>query len=349
MVLDFKVQNQILTRRDNNKVVRDSQNYLYAKLTCSEDWSGEKTMVFKGSSGDAYNVLLDDEDTCLVPWEVLTAERIYVSAFCGDLITANVVRIDTIKSGYEIGKESRIPTPDIYNQIIEKINDIEQGTVDPEVVAQIVDEYLQDKDFVTEDDVEAIVATYVTEHKDELKGDTGATGPQGPQGPQGEPGTNGQDGADGFSPTVTVKTSTEDTYILTITDANGSYDTPNLKGSGGGGGGEYDDANWVDVELRTGVTADNAKIRRIGNVVYFVVTNLAGTGSNYSFGITKHNIAEKYRPAFQMEQSMIINVGNTVPSIGRLIVRTGGGIIIGVPYVASPAVTQTSICLCWLV
>lgn len=349
MVLNFAVEKQILTRLDNEKVVRDSQNYLYIKLAYSEDWVGEKTMVFKGSNGEAYNVLLDDEDTCLVPWEVLTQERFYVSAFCGDLITANVVRIDTIKSGYEIGKESRIPTPDIYNQIIEKINDIEQGTVDPEVLAQLVDEYLSDKDFVTEDEVDAIVAAYVTEHKDELKGDTGATGPQGPQGPQGEPGTNGQDGADGFSPTVAVKTSTEDTYILTITDANGSYDTPNLKGSGGGGGGEYDDANWVDVELRTGVTADNAKIRRIGNVVYFVATNLAGTGSNYSFGITKSNLAEKYRPAFQMEQSMVVNIGNTVPSIGRFIVRTGGSIIIGSPYVASPAVTQTSICLCWLV
>ena len=39
----------------------------------------------------------------------------------------------------------------------------------------------------------------------------------------------------GLSLTWTVKTSTSDTYILTITDAEGSYDTPNLKGGGGGG------------------------------------------------------------------------------------------------------------------
>lgn len=37
--------------------------------------------------------------------------------------------------------------------------------------------------------------------------------------------------ADGVSPSITVKTSTNDTYILTITDENGSFDTPNLKGS----------------------------------------------------------------------------------------------------------------------
>lgn len=38
-------------------------------------------------------------------------------------------------------------------------------------------------------------------------------------------------GQDGFSPTVVVKTNTDSEYVLTITDANGSYDTPNLKGS----------------------------------------------------------------------------------------------------------------------
>lgn len=70
-------------------------------------------------------------------------------------------------------------------------------------------------------------------------GAEGAQGPQGLPGEKGEPGapgTNGTDGADGFSPTITVKESTAERYVLTITDASGSYDTPNLKGSGGGGG-----------------------------------------------------------------------------------------------------------------
>ena len=31
---------------------------------------------------------------------------------------------------------------------------------------------------------------------------------------------------------IIVKENTQDTYILTITDSEGSYDTPNLKGSG---------------------------------------------------------------------------------------------------------------------
>lgn len=47
---------------------------------------------------------------------------------------------------------------------------------------------------------------------------------------------DGTPGDDGFSPTITVKTSTSSEYVLTIQTADGSFDTPNLKGSGGGGG-----------------------------------------------------------------------------------------------------------------
>lgn len=83
---------------------------------------------------------------------------------------------------------------------------------------------------------------------DGAKGDTGATGATGATGPA---------GADGYSPTITVKTSTADTYILTITDANGSYDTPNLKGSGGSGSSTL--AELTDVDLN-GLAAGNVLI-----------------------------------------------------------------------------------------
>jgi hypothetical protein len=47
---------------------------------------------------------------------------------------------------------------------------------------------------------------------------------------------DGEDGDDGFSPKIEVKTDTSTTYILTITTADSSYDTPNLKGQDGGSG-----------------------------------------------------------------------------------------------------------------
>lgn len=62
------------------------------------------------------------------------------------------------------------------------------------------------------------------------KGDKGDTGERGSDGVDGKDGING---ADGFSPTIAVAENTSDRYILTITDANGTFNTPNLKGSGG--------------------------------------------------------------------------------------------------------------------
>lgn len=56
---------------------------------------------------------------------------------------------------------------------------------------------------------------------------------------------DGTDGTDGFSPEVTVKTSTDNTYILTITTIDGSYDTPNLKGGGSGGASSMEDLTDV--------------------------------------------------------------------------------------------------------
>lgn len=58
---------------------------------------------------------------------------------------------------------------------------------------------------------------------------------------------DGTNGTNGFSPEITVKTSTDSTYILTITTEGGSFDTPNLKG--GGSGGSSSMADLEDVEL----------------------------------------------------------------------------------------------------
>lgn len=197
MILFFTVDRQIITRQDYESVVQDSQNYLYAQFSFSEEWGGTITAVFRGKDGQTFNVLLDESGKCLVPWEVLTQPWFEVSVFCGNLITANVVKIYTIDSGYAIGEEGREPTPDIYSQIIEKIEEIEQRELSPEEVTEIISTYVEENGLTTETDVEQIVATYVTEHHDELKGDTGPQGPQGEAGPQGVQGETGATGPKG--------------------------------------------------------------------------------------------------------------------------------------------------------
>lgn len=97
---------------------------------------------------------------------------------------------------------------------------------------------------------------------------------QGPQGRQGE------NGVDGFSPTINVVSNTPSQYVLSITDINGTKQTPNLKGSlpqGGSTGmvltrygnedGEY---AWQTLPLATTV---NNGITRLATLEDFFPTN----------------------------------------------------------------------------
>lgn len=72
-----------------------------------------------------------------------------------------------------------------------------------------------------------------------LQGEQGIQGEKGDRGDTGEHGADGKDGtngADGFSPTISVAENTTSSYILTINDINGSFNTPNLKGQDGTSG-----------------------------------------------------------------------------------------------------------------
>lgn len=166
-MLEFSINGQIITRNDEDPIVRDSQNYVIAYFLGDEEWRshGTVTAVFKGADGQIFNMILSYDPhyghSCLVPWEVLTQPWFEVSAFCGNLITANTVKVFTIKSGYDSTRDSRIPTPDVYNQIIEQLNRIEDE-VDPDAVKAFVDEYLEGKDFVTESDVQTILENYIS-------------------------------------------------------------------------------------------------------------------------------------------------------------------------------------------
>lgn len=92
-------------------------------------------------------------------------------------------------------------------------------------------------------------------------------------------GADGNDGTDGYSPTIVVKSSTSTEYILTITDKNGSYDTPNLKGSsGGGGGGATVLSDLTDVQL-TSLASGDALIWNGSKWVNLALAAVATSGS----------------------------------------------------------------------
>ena len=117
------------------------------------------------------------------------------------------------------------------------------------------------------------------------------------QGPQGR---QGQNGVDGFSPTINIVTNTASQYVLSITDINGTKQTPNLKGGLPTGGytgqiltkyGDNDgEVNW---QYLPNASITNAGMTRYSTLDDFSVVEDDGTVSqNETSAITPAGLTE---------------------------------------------------------
>lgn len=126
MTLKFYVKNQkLILGKSDDDVVAGSKNYLKAKFYFSSHWhSRRKTAVFSLiDRGKVYHVLLEDDNSCSVPWEMINEEGFIVSVFAGDLINSTEVVVNVLPSGIIDGLTPPEPTEDIYNQILEKFDE----------------------------------------------------------------------------------------------------------------------------------------------------------------------------------------------------------------------------------
>lgn len=194
MQLTFSVQNQIITRTDDFKPVAKSQNYLRASFTFSDDWGNDDKIAIFHVGNDNYEMILDSENECLVPWEALVVARnMYVSVYSGDRITASEALVKILPTGYtERVSATEDPSIDVYSSLLSRMNAI-------------------DEDIVNQVNVALAEAKESGEFKGD-KGDTGEPGPIGPQGIQGERGETGETGPRGEKGDPGVD------YVLTAAD-----------------------------------------------------------------------------------------------------------------------------------
>ncbi len=114
----------------------------------------------------------------------------------------------TFRGGYTLscaGKDTRVLYASAKRSLSAKVKDLAYTKVNTEIAKL--------KNEITDGEFQG------------LKGDKGD---KGDTGERGEKGDTGEKGADGFSPTIEVSESTDTSYILKITDKNGSFLTPNF-------------------------------------------------------------------------------------------------------------------------
>lgn len=162
-------------------LIGDNADYK-ATFTFDEEWNGYiKTARFMHNGKMVEEILENDE--CAIPVELLKKGCLKVGVYTSDMATTpcEVYIKESIKQ--ENGTTPD-PTPDVYSQIIAMLEKIEVQGVTDEQLEKAITKYFAEHpiETLTEEDVKIIVSEYVTEHKDELKGDKGDKGERGEAG-----------------------------------------------------------------------------------------------------------------------------------------------------------------------
>lgn len=125
--IEFKATGSNLRRTDLNKVVAYTKNELSARFSLNSDWDDLNPIVavFSKDGGICYDMVLDDNKECIVPWEVLSGKGVLnVSLVGGSTLTSTEVEINVLATG-QLGGLTSQPTDTLYRQLLSKYNEVE--------------------------------------------------------------------------------------------------------------------------------------------------------------------------------------------------------------------------------
>lgn len=231
--MKFLVKKQQIDCIERDKLADGQIAFVSFRFVFDNEWEGLYKVVQFMQGENAYNISLGvDGYSCKMPSELQAGcAEMSLFGYAPDDETALRATTAPIKlrieqSGFSSsGSEVVPPTPDLYQQLIAKID---------EKIASVHDgaDGASAYEIAVENGYTGTEAEWLSSLKGE-KGDTGEQGLQGIQGEKGEKGdtgaagkdgmngTDGRDGANGFSPTVIV-TETSTGATITATDKNGT-------------------------------------------------------------------------------------------------------------------------------
>lgn len=229
-----------LTVRQREPLTSGSVNVNAVKFEFSPDWEGlERTAVFRAADGEPVSVLLAAGDQCGIPWEVLSSHGQRISAgVCGtrgaELVLPTVwADLGAVQEGACPGEPSRPPTPELWEQALEKKGDA-LGYTEAGELGLYSGETLLSSVPVSGGGGGVVPGPPGPEGPPGPKGDKGDKGdpgPPGPSGPQGPPGESGGGGPAGSDiPQGLICMWSGSTIPEGWALCNGENGTPDLRG-----------------------------------------------------------------------------------------------------------------------
>lgn len=179
ITLKFNVNKQTMTRTDAEKVVSNSINIHQCHFTLSAEWNDKEVTAIFIKGTDKVVVMLDENNNCFIPTQFLKASypvslKVGVFGVNGNEVITSTLADIAVGVGSPTSGDLPEVKYNLYEQIMQKIDQVKKGEVEPELILSAVNDYLTEHPF--DDVIVSMIAEYVTSHVAELKGEDGVNG-----------------------------------------------------------------------------------------------------------------------------------------------------------------------------
>ena len=261
-MIKFLVKGQNIETLEHEVIAADQIAFVKIHFVFDNNWKPMHKVVQFTQDEITYNRVFGTENTsCFLPAE-LTAGTVKMSLFGYDAEATETVRATTIvktlhirPSGFE-GENSNVPpTPDLYQQLLEKIS--EKGK-DGKSAYEIAIEH-------------GFVGTEA-DWLESLKGVDGKDGCDGRNGVDGLPGKDGKDGADGLPGRDGINgTDGKSAYIIAVEHGFSGTETEWLQSLKGSDGKDGITPDMSDYATKADIANLQEQIRQISGISYISV------------------------------------------------------------------------------
>ena len=257
-MVKFLVKGQNIETLEHEVIAADQIAFVKIHFVFDNSWKPLHKVVQFTQDEITYNRVLGTENTsCFLPAE-LTAGTVKMSLFGYDAEATETVRATTVvkplhirPSGFEGENSNVLPTPDLYQQLLQKIQSASKGT-DGKSAYEIAVEH-------------GFVGTEA-EWLESLKGIDGKNGADGLPGKDGKNGTDGLSGRDGIN-----GTDGKSAYIIAVEHGFSGTENEWLQSLKGADGRDGITPDMSDYATKADIAELQEQIRQISGISYISV------------------------------------------------------------------------------
>ena len=257
-MIKFLVKGQNIETLEHEIIAADQIAFVKIHFAFDNNWKPLHKVVQFTQDEITYNRVLGTENTsCFLPAE-LTAGTVKMSLFGYDAEATETVRATTVvktlhirPSGFESENSNVPPTPDLYQQLLQKIQSASKGT-DGKSAYEIAVEH-------------GFVGTE-TDWLESLKGIDGKNGADGLPGKDGKNGTDGLPGRDGIN-----GSDGKSAYIIAVEHGFSGTENEWLQSLKGADGRDGITPDMSDYATKADIAELQEQIRQISGISYISV------------------------------------------------------------------------------